>query len=320
MKIAIIGSGNAASFHANAFNSLGVKIEGVLSSPNSSSVLPFSKENKVNNIYKELKDLQDSLTALDGLIIASDTISVPNYIYSLAPSGIPILCEKPVSYDLIILKELCKFKNVKVAFNRRFYPTVLSFKDTLKSDRGISIKVNIPEASPDIELSISNKIPFLVYENSVHIFDLLNFFSDDIVWNYAQNQKKEDGTLISISAMGKAGNDTSLLLDMSFGAPENFKISAFSGSQKDELLPIETLSTYKGMDVTEPNDENPIRSYRPRLLRSSSIEINDNLKPGILEQARSFIEFIEGKEDKRLASIQDSIMAMQSIQEIENLL
>ena len=320
MNIAIIGSGNAASFHANAFNSLGIDIEGVLSSPNSSSVLPFSKENKVNTIYKDLKDLQNSLPILDGLIIASNTATVPNYVYSLAPSGIPILCEKPVSYDLHTLKNLKKFKNVKVAFNRRFYPTVTSFKDILKKESGISIKVNIPEATPELNLHISDKIPFLVYENSVHIFDLLNFFTTGLVWNFAQNQKKEDGTLISISALGKAENGTSLLLDMSFGAPENFNISAFTGSQKDELLPIETLSTYKGMDVTEPNDENPIRSYRPRLLRSSTIEIHDNLKPGILEQAKSFIYFIEGKEDKRLASIHDSIMAITSIKEIENLI
>ena len=317
LKAVFIGSGNAATFHAHAFKKAGFILEGVLSRKGSVSVKKFATKFALQQIYEDIDEVLENQDKWDVAVIACPTDFSFEYVCKLTKCGKPILAEKPISYDLDELETLQKFSNIKVAFNRRFYSTVDLFKGNIASAGFGNIKVNIPEKSSKI--SSPGKLPYLVYENSIHIFDILNYCFGQIDWKSASSVRSDSRELISVSALGSLRN-YSLSLDMSFDAPENFIISAYLGSKRIELKPIEMLSVIKGMKIIEPSESYPLRTYNPDIIDQSSVPIRDNLKPGILEQAKSFLAFAQGTSDKKLGTIQDVSNAIRSIKEIENLL
>ncbi|MAJ90358.1 MAG: hypothetical protein CMD08_03685 [Flavobacteriales bacterium] len=317
LKAVLIGSGNAASFHAHAFREAGFVLRGVLSRNNSTSVKEFVNKFNIPNTFSNIDEVLDSKDEWDVALVACPTEFSFGYVCKLIKSGKPILAEKPISYDLDDLDFLQRFSNIKVAFNRRYYETVDLFKDNIVAAGFGNIKVNIPEKSSKI--SSPGALPYLVYENSIHIFDILNYCFGEIDWKSASSVSSNSNELISVTALGSSRN-YSISLDMSFGAPENFIISAFLGSKKIELKPIETLSVIEGMKIIEPSESFPLRTYSPNIIYQNSVSIRDNLKPGILEQAKSFLSFAQGKSEKKLGTIQDLSNAIRSIKDIENLL
>ena len=77
------------------------------------------------------------------------------------------------------------------------------------------------------------------------------------------------------------------------------------------LKPLEILKVYKGMDIQEPLDQVPHRIYKPRLRSTVIAEPNQNLKTGLLEQDKSFIEFCKSEQSNlSLASVVDAEAAL----------
>jgi len=317
LKAIIIGSGNAANFQAHAFTKAGFVLQGVLSKKGSDTVENFSSTFNIPKIYEDIDEVLKSKDDWDVAVVACPTEFSLEYVDKLNKTGKPILVEKPISYSLSDLDHLSEYSNIKVAFNRRFYDTVGSFKDKILNEGYGNIKVNIPEKTSAI--SSPGILPYLVYENSIHIFDILNFCFGQINWQFASSVTSNQHDIISVSVLGTSSN-YSISLDMSFNSPENFVVSAFLGSKRIELKPIETLSIIEGMTVQEPSKNHPLRTYSPNIINQSSVLLRDNLKPGILEQAESFMRFAKGKPEIRLGTVRDALNAIRSIKEIEKLL
>jgi hypothetical protein len=293
-KIALLGCGNIANFHIPALVEAGFEIVGVSGRKNSKTVEVFANKYGIDKYYNDPIDLIKS-DRWDCLVIATPVGTVFDYIVKASKYSNfkPILCEKPVEneYDKFINVDL--YKNVRVAYNRRFYNTVQYAKNFIDTHPQAVIRVSVPESSSlSDSKTFPGRLPYYVYENSSHIFDAIKYMLCGLNWTSVVNN--EDGSqYLSTIALGVGGAGNKVVLDMIYDAPQNFSIDIIDKEDRVEMRPIEILRHYKGMKVVEPSKEFPIRQYKPNLYKEiiSSSNENSNLKPGFLEQSKDFMSF-----------------------------
>lgn len=307
MKLAVIGCGNIAEFHINAMRAVGFSIVSIAARANSSNVEAFSKKNNIKKIYKNPLDLLNSSSEWDALLLLIPASVMVDYLKIAAPLMKPILVEKPVAYNHIELEPLIKYKNIRVAYNRRFYSGVEFSKSFIQSNPRSLIKVSIPEYRKDPEHNIEfpDRLPAMTYENSVHILDIVNYISGEVEWDYLKNIK-DNNKYIALLAIGQGSSGVTIQLDSYYNASDNFSINIVSENERVEMKPIEVTSLFKGMEVNEPSEEMPIRLYTPMLQNKIIDFSNHGHKPGFLGQAQDFMNFCSGRESSTGADIMDA--------------
>ena len=311
VKLAVIGCGNIAEFHINAMRAVGFSIVSIAARLNSSNVEAFSKNNNIQKVYKNPLDLLNSSSEWDALLLLTPASVMVDYLKLVAPLMKPILVEKPVADNHIDLQSVIKYKNIRVAYNRRFYSGVEFAKIFIQSNPRSLIKVTIPEYRKDPEHNIEfpNRLPAMTYENSVHILDIVNYISGEVEWDYLKNIK-DDNKFIALLAIGQGSCGATIQLDSYYNASDNFSINIVSDNEMVEMKPIEVTSLFKGMEVNEPTKEMPIRIYTP-ILQNKIIESpRHGHKPGFLGQAQDFMNFCLGRESSSGADIIDAYSAL----------
>jgi predicted dehydrogenase len=311
IKLAVIGCGNIARFHIPAMRDAGFHISAISGSLNSKNVDVFAKEYGIDKAYNNPKELIKNSSEWNALLLLSPVSTIVGYLELAAPFGKPILTEKPVALDSLHLKTLTQYKNIRVAYNRRFYSGAAFAKNFVEEHPNSLIKVTIPEhrKDPDHNVDFPNRLPLLSYDNSVHMFDLLNYISEDIKWNEVSTIKAEDKYIATV-ALGYSANGATIQLDSYFNASDNFSINIISGDERVEMKPIEVTSFFKGMEVNEPTEEMPIRIYTPMLENKIIDAPKHDHKPGFLGQAQDFMNFCLGAEDCVGANILDAYSAL----------
>ncbi len=319
MKLALIGCGNIAELHVPAFKAAGFDVCCVAGSLNSINVDDFAKRHQIDKVYKDPDDLVHS-NLWDAILIVSSIDSILGYIKKSSVYNKPILVEKPVSLNYKELDSVLDFDNVYVAYNRRFYSTTSYANDFLKNHKKSLIKITIPESSMG-ELgfnSFPNLLPSRVYENSVHVIDLVNYIAGKIEWTHVDHLLDKEKYL-SVSALGISKEGHNIILNVCFDAPDNFSIDITNGNERIEMRPIEIAYHYKGMRVEEPSDDIPIRRYLPlvknTVINSSSRE---ELKPGFYEQANDFMDICKGEKITNSATLIDAKNALEVVHRLRN--
>ena len=95
----------------------------------------------------------------------------------------------------------------------------------------------------------------------------------------------------------------------------------YANERRYVLRPLEALKVYKGIEIIESSKKVPYRIYKPKLESTFIAETKENLKIGLFEQDRAFVEYCESnKIDSRFARIDDAKIALNSISRVENLL
>ena len=311
MRVSVIGCGNIANFHIPAMRDAGFEISAIAGSLNSKNVDDFAKKHDISKIYTNPIELIENVSEWDALLFLSPVSTIVDYLELAVPFGKPILVEKPVALDHLHLKNLIKYKNIRVAYNRRFYSGAVFAKNFVKEHPNSLIKVTIPEQRKDPEHNIDfpNRLPLLSYENSVHMFDLMNYISEDIKWKDVSTIKSVDKYIATV-ALGYSANGATIQLDSYFNASDNFSINIVSDNERVEMKPIEVTSLFKGMEVNEPTEEMPIRLYTP-MLQNKIIDMPEQgHKPGFLGQAQDFMNFCLGRKDCTGADIMDAYSAL----------
>jgi len=320
-RISILGAGAIAQFHIESLRRAGFDVVSAASSKNSRSIRGFCEKNNIEEYYADPQDLLSSQD-WDALLIATPVSCAADYARQVASDGRPALIEKPVALSSESLNDLRHAKNIVVAFNRRNYSTSLYAREYLKKNPGNSVlKVSVPETSvmPHDVAVDGLTFPYYVYENSVHVFDLIRFLSGDISWKHSIRNVHAKLACSSVSASGLTSSGDALLLDMVFDAPQNFSIDIVSSSDCLSLKPIEVLVHYSGMDICEPSEEMPIRLYKPNIFSKVIEETDDGMKPGFLRQAQEFYNFVCSGDKGNLATLDDAYVAMCSIETLGNL-
>lgn len=316
-KIGIIGCGNISKFHIPAFQKAGFAITAISGRDNSNEKLSkFSLENKLTKakIFSNSFELIKS-NIWDALLICCPTENSLEYLKIASDFKKPILAEKPISYDSSNLFPLLKYENIKVSFNRRFYKSVKFAKKFYDTNNISLVKVSIPERNNDKILS--GKFPSLIYENSIHIFDLLNFILGDYKINYCKSLI-ENNMYKTIVASGISKRKSLIQLDICLNCSDNFSIDIISNTKRVKLCPIEEAKLYDGIETVEPSKKIPIRKYNPVIQNEVITESSDNLKLGFYEQALDFKNFCSGKFHEG-PSIIDAYNGIKSIEQLFDL-
>ena len=316
MKLAIIGCGNIAKVHAPCMQKAGFKISYISGRPGGSkSIDNFAKN---YNVEKKFKDSYELLNFpdWDALLLSCPTKYTIDYLKASMNITKPILAEKPISTDYKKLKPFLKKNNICVGLNRRFYKTVSEAKNFISNNKNILIKASIPEKMERADYNNRGKMPQISYENSIHIFDILNYITGGMKWIHSK-KIVEDENIKAIVATGTSKRNDVIQLNQYFNSSENFTIDIISNNKRLTLKPIEIAELYKGMKVAEPTKLVPIRMYNPVVKKRTSE--NFRFKPGFYEQALAFKNFckIKNKKSDVIAKISDLYDALKLINSLE---
>ncbi len=312
MRLAMVGCGNVAGFHVPAMRAVGFDIVSVAGTVNSVRAQAFAKEHRINNCFSDPAALLQNSSEWDALLLTTPVSVTTDYIRSVAPIGKPILVEKPVALDHRELGPLLEFKNVLVAYNRRFYASVQYSKEFVDSHNNVFLKVSIPEQRKDPEHNkdYPERLPIMSYENSVHLYDLMNYLAGKVKWS-AVSTISETDKYLAVIALGESDRGITVQLDTCFNSPDNFAINIISDDQRVEMRPIEVARYYRGMNINEPTTDTPIRTYVPNMIEQIVSKEENGLKPGLFGQAKDFMAFCEGRRNYQGADLVDAYQALE---------
>jgi hypothetical protein len=117
---------------------------------------------------------------------------------------------------------------------------------------------------------------------SIHVIDLLWYLTGPF-----QSATKIGG--ISPTYILFTDNEIPLVINMNYGSHENFSLRFYGNDGVVyEAKPLESFSLTEGMEVREPDDEFPLRSYRP-IIRPL-LYTATNHKPGLEELVNDLMD------------------------------
>jgi hypothetical protein len=221
----------------------------------------------------EVKQLTDINDEVDNWIVCTNIESHEQICSNLKGN---IYCEKPYSH----LPDYDASKAISILLNRRYYYWVEYIKGIVDSGKIVKIIAVIPEKSVDALIT-----------QSIHVIDLLWYITGPF----------QPATRIGITSPSyvlSTETGIPMVINMNYGANENFSLRFYSDNgEVYDAKPLEAFSIATGMEVHEPNDENPLRSYRPII--NTRTYIPTNLKPGVGELIDDLVEGV----DTRLPSL-----------------
>ena len=311
-RLALLGTGDIANFHYDAFIKAGFSIDHCAAKKNSKRAKVFANNNKIKYYYSDPFELIENHQKWDMILLAIDTDYNHLYLEKIMKLGKPCLIEKPVFTDLSLFKDidLLKYPEIRVAYNRRYYETIQRAKLFVKNNAPVTCRVELPES---IDFQSDNKFePVLL--NSIHGIDLLLYLFGDL--KIINNTKvfSPDGR---VSILKNEDNDIINLI-MNWNSPSNFSFNFEAKGERLEIKPFEISKLYKGMDIIEPTEDIRIRRFFPKEIEevSSFPSLKNELKPGFYEQALDMKNILDGKKSKISASLFDAYKAQKLTQEI----
>ena len=171
-----------------------------------------------------------------------------------------IYCEKPFSHH----PDYRVDRDIAVLLNRRYYFWVDYIKAIIDRGKIRKIIACIPEASADALIT-----------QSIHVIDLL--------WHLAgpfQPATRAGDQCPTFTLLTESG--VTVVVNMNYGSYENFSLRFYADDGVVyEAKPLEAFSIAEGMEVREPDDELPLRTYTP-VIRSLDHHPSAH-KPGLGE-------------------------------------
>jgi len=304
-KIILIGTSPIVKFHVTALRESCLEPIAVASSnKHSSSQEKFASENNIKKNYSNWKKMIDE-EKYDGILIASKVESTVEILEYAIKKNIPILVEKPVSFNSHDIKKIIRNSHnmIMVGYNRRFYKTVNTVKNLITNDgKSVIASMVAPEST-----NIRN-----FFANTTHSLDLLRYIFGEIKLQHVQKLLVHN-TLKGVVATFSTEKQDIIQFTGNWNASDNFSLSVFQDRKKFELKPYEELNIYDGIDIIEPTFTNPIRKYIPKLSNKINLDpIDKKIKPGFYQQSNAFLELIRKKtKTNSSASLNDALKAIE---------
>lgn len=299
---AIVGAGQIAPFHIRALRASGFNVSHIAAQVGSSRARDLGAEFEIQHVWENAADLVMSDT-WDALVLASSTESLTGLLRLAAKKQRPCLVEKPISFSPARISEfLGDDHNVRVGYNRRFYPAVAAARTFAEAGPCI-FRLELPERIDSSNREMRGLRS--VHENSVHGLDLLAYVLGRYRIETISNVLEPRGKLAFV--VTEAGHVGSIVLN--WNCPANFALVLDRAPKRFELKPFEIGTTFEGIDVIQPSIEVPIRRFVPRLIhQADSFSSIDGMKPGFFEQAQSLMSAVQrGEWDSRSATISDAV-------------
>jgi len=281
MNIGFIGAGYMAHEHAKVFEFLGCNVAAIASRNSEVSSERFSGNFKSARRYIDKFELIEKAN-IDALIITTPPEVTETLLDSINQRGLFSLVEKPGALNLESLERIINNPRIFFGYNRRFYESVAALKMKVDKNDGY-FQFHLVEPCFD---NVNERRDCLL-NNSVHMFDLIQFFIPNCELHYLSGDYLR--YLFDIRDENKKSRGT---LKVSFGAFRNQSIHWDGDKSSITLEPIEEFHFTNAFHTIEPSDLNPIRRYIPTVKDESenNLIISDCVfKPGLLNQAREFL-------------------------------
>jgi len=296
----VVGSGPMAEEYIKPLSDMGVDF--LVVGRGEESANRFSDRVGIKVISGGLESyLATEKKSIDGAFVAVGVESLFVVTEQLIKYGVlNILVEKPAALSINKLKELTtlsqlKKSNVYVAYNRRFFSSVLEAEKIIKTDGGVtSFNFEVTEwghvIGPLKKADIIKEAWFLA--NTTHVADLAFFLggnpiemsayiSDSISWHPAGTNFSGAGKSISGALFSYSGN---------WQAPGRWSVEVMTKKSRLILKPMEQLQIQK---VGSVNIE--------------QVSLNDALdkkyKPGLYAQIKAFLN----ADFQRMCSISEQL-------------
>jgi hypothetical protein len=203
---------------------------------------------------QELSEISDSV---DNWLVCTNIASHQEVCSML---GGRIYCEKPFAHAPVYDTS----QDISILMNRRYYYWVDFIKEICDKGGVAKVIANIPEKSIDA-----------LIPQSIHVIDLLWYLAGSF-----RGAAKVGSALPTYTLSTE--NDIPLVINMNYGSHENFSLRFYGyDGVVYEARPLESFNITEGMEVREPDDDIPVRSYKPvsRLLAHTAA----SHKPGLSE-------------------------------------
>jgi len=310
-RLAFLGAGNIADYHADAARHVGFDLAAVASREGSDRASVFAKKHTFDRVYRSPKELLAS-SDWDALLVCTSVETAFDYAVNAVDSQRPTLLEKPVAMKSSDILELLNHdtNNIAVGYNRRQYSSVAAAKRFFEESENVLVTLEVPETvdlmGQDRRTGFKN-----VLSNSVHMLDLLSYIVGSVTLLNVQPQRHKFSRSGSV-LLAESGRGDQIVIKAAWNSPSNFSICFESEGRRFSLSPIEIGRLYKGMEVNQPSKENPIRIYSPKLIQEFPVtSMAPSLKPGFGEQMLDFRKLIEtGEKPGALAELTDAYQAL----------
>jgi predicted dehydrogenase len=305
VRLAIVGTGNMARAHAQAFSDLeGVEIVGV-AGRSIESIENFGNEFKIEHKHTSIKNLYRT-TQADLVVIAVDIDQTSEILRSCAEYPWVILTEKPLGVDLAEAKKLFSLlcnhvDRIFVALNRRHYSTFNELIKNVESKSGPRI-ITVLDQENQFDAQLAGMAPHVVdnwmFANSIHLIDLMR--------NCGRGKVTDIKSYTSWRSMEKMEHHVSLTFDSGdFGTYKcqwndvgPWSLSVETDGSKFMMKPLEKL-----LNVS---DRGRIIDITPQ----SSWDLN--FKPGFRTQAEMMLRKM-GDKPSTIVSFLDAFETMQLV-------
>lgn len=313
-SIGIVGAGNIASFHIEALMAAGFRLNGICATPGSQRSKLLAAKYEIPN-FDNISSLIKHSNAQSYLICVNES-AVNSVLRDFSALDLPLLIEKPgpslnheTSKNLFIDKH-----DWYIAYNRRFYESVDSLKKRFE-EKGGFLTFRFIESCLILDLVTLEKA---LFNNTVHGIDLIQFIVGDFY--LSEDFISVDGGLFEAKIIselrGYIGKVTIL-----FGAPANSTIELLRSGEIYLVQPLEMLTKFNSIEVNEPSEKNPIRTYKPIWIEETAqIEACKlDFKPGFFKQA---VEFKRNKHSTNspLCLVSENYKTLLTIKKIVNLI
>ena len=312
INLAYWGSGPISRFHVPAFRLAGFNLISAFSRTDSERLSSFGKDFNIpvaSSINEFLSDCNNS----QAIAIILETSVTPFAIGKILELGKPVIIEKPGGLYAKDLEQFRNFDNSNklfFAYNRRYYKSANYARNFLQKHQSAIIQANFPD-------QINNFHQIRI--NGCHIIDYLQYICGELKISDAWGSTKP--TSNGFGVRFESRNLHTVSLTFNWSAPENVSIKIFAEGKALIFNSFENMSEYFGMKVVEPNTDFPLRRYIPEEVSNIPELPISNTKPGFLNQAFAFRNFvITGEFSDNDCNLSDAIATLKIIDQLEKIL
>ncbi|MFJ3388330.1 Gfo/Idh/MocA family protein [Lysinibacillus sp. NPDC086135] len=309
--VLIVGAGYMAKEYVKVLKDINIPFEVIGRSGKNSE--DFEKELGVQVKYGGLEVVFDSLEQIPTYAIVATTLESleENTIFLLGKGVKNILIEKPGAVTKEGMQRIEKLAeeneaNVYIAYNRRFYASVLEAKRRIDEDGGLSSFIfEFTEWSHSITNLDKTKFQLNNWfiGNSTHVIDAAFFFGGKPkkISTFVQSHLDWHPKGSIYTGSGITENDILFSYHANWSAPGSWKLELLTKKNRYIFRPFEKLHVQKlgSISITEIELED---------------EIDIQYKPGLYEQTKTFL--YKGILSSNLLNIKNGVEAFSFYEKI----
>jgi predicted dehydrogenase len=300
VKIGIVGAGNIARFHVEAFRAAGAEVVAVCT--RSSSAKAFAEAQRISGSHQSITEMLEK-SRPEAVCILTQPESYLSVLQELKPKNLPVFIEKPLGYTVREAEGLRPFlpQKVFIGLNRRFYGGIRAIREKVHSSNGIFAQLFLPDRHKDFSQRNEKTRQNWPMLNGIHGVDLLTHLVGPPRRMLAtEGWGKMEGETIPRfqAALYEADRETRVTFMTNFDSSGGWRLHFF--------LPQEEI-------IISPFEETKIKKMTGIEL-IPTVQEDKNHKPGFVAQARCFLQGCQSADlPDDWVSFDDAIQSMRVI-------